>query len=310
MGFRRLRELADRGSHGADLGDRNLNRLALLWACLLRRRRRLIVPRHFLVVEASKWPPELREAHAKARRGAEHVLGFNRAFNTLGKENPYGVAVEFETDAGCHVARIRVSQERLDETSTILGDILHNFRSALDVIAWQLACKRSVARAKRSRHRIAFPLTTSPAQFIEHSAIPFFPAETQAVLERLQPYPGRDQNRFLKFLGDMSNADKHRLLHPALAQIELQGLKFYDTGDPCRDLSVEWCIRHGDVFEDKTKIALIDTGIAEPESVEIDVAGEPATRIAFGDVGLGPNAAAEFIDVINLVLCEVAPLFE
>ena len=47
---------------------------------------------------------------------------------------------------------------------TIVGDVVHNLRSALDVAAWQLAIDHDEAKARDDQLRIQFPLTRNPAK--------------------------------------------------------------------------------------------------------------------------------------------------
>jgi len=92
---------------------------------------------------------------------------------------------------------------------TIVGDVVHNLRSALDVAAWQLAIDHDEAKARDNQMRIQFPLTRNPAKFKKHKALPFFSEDARRVLERLQPY--QPSHEALGWLRDLSNADKHRL---------------------------------------------------------------------------------------------------
>jgi hypothetical protein len=92
---------------------------------------------------------------------------------------------------------------------TIVGDVVHNLRSALDVAAWQLAIDHDEAKARGDQLRIQFPLTRNAEKFKKHKALPFFSEDARLLLERLQPY--QPSNQTLGWLRDLSNADKHRL---------------------------------------------------------------------------------------------------
>ena len=55
---------------------------------------------------------------------------------------------------------------------TIVGDVVHNLRSALDVAAWQLAIDHDEAKARDDQLRIQFPLTRNPEEFQEAQGPP------------------------------------------------------------------------------------------------------------------------------------------
>lgn len=106
----------------------------------------------------------------------------------------------------------------LDEWSLLLGECVHNLRSALDNLAFALARVRLDPPEKPNR--IAFPIYQDRGLFEKNGRgnIDQLPDAAAVLIERLQPFqrngtpefgtPDRDA---LVLLQSLSNADKHRV---------------------------------------------------------------------------------------------------
>lgn len=115
----------------------------------------------------------------------------------------------------------------------ILGEIVHDLRSALDHVAWALASefagdaldKPSVAGA------ITFPIRSTREKFEKHRAKPYFDPDAWAVMETVQPFTndGLALVNPLAVIQDWSNGDKHRVLRPALGRLQVDDIKFQCT---------------------------------------------------------------------------------
>ncbi len=98
---------------------------------------------------------------------------------------------------------------------TIVGDMAHNPRSALDVAAWQLALDHNEANATSNQQKVYFPLYSDAEEFRVTKSLQFFSEEAQAIIERHQPFQAG--SAALLWLHDISNADKHRVTTFSLA---------------------------------------------------------------------------------------------
>lgn len=268
--------------------------------------------------EAEDWPVELREARAKVQRGVEHLSAFNAAHTAFLESEPYRVVVQFEAEAGCYVARIRVREEPPLRLSAIIGDVVHNFRSALDLIAWQLALMKSKAATRANKTSISFPITQAPTAFKAHSAVCFFTSPAAAVLEGLQPYNAADSHDPRWFLGPLSvlsNADKHRALTASFAALDFTDVAWRPSylrfEDDSEGFGIEGLLRRGDRFEHGTRVAYLRFGAfrGDPRDFKVDVTRQPTANVLFGSDGFGPNAMVGFMDAANAVFCAVEPLF-
>jgi hypothetical protein len=93
-----------------------------------------------------------------------------------------------------------------------LGEVVHNLRTALDQVAWQLA-RLSLGGASPSRGNF-FPICATRADFESRNTqaklrdtAPRF----RRVIESFQPFAGKD-NEVLLYLSRLSNRDKHQVL--------------------------------------------------------------------------------------------------
>jgi hypothetical protein len=112
----------------------------------------------------------------------------------------------------------------------IFGDCLHNLRSSLDTLMWQLV----VLRGGRPSRRTQFPIFERRAAYRTHASamIEGVSRRDRGILERLQPFyhsrggmpPGGHP---LAQLVRLSNIDKHRLIHAATT-----GLGLFDDDGP------------------------------------------------------------------------------
>jgi hypothetical protein len=100
------------------------------------------------------------------------------------------------------------------EVSFIVGDCVHNFRSALDnLIVTASMDSYPGGLSKTQKKACAFPLSHAKEAFREkrsHGAIACLPKRAQAAIQRIQPYKADDPLRHpLRILSRLSNLDKH-----------------------------------------------------------------------------------------------------
>jgi hypothetical protein len=100
----------------------------------------------------------------------------------------------------------------------VAGDAIQNLRAALDHAIWELVVKQKGSQfAEAKAFKIDFPIVDKPSSFPRSRLVEVgLPEPSIAVIENAQPYvreqdaPRRDP---LWFLRELSNVDKHRLLH-------------------------------------------------------------------------------------------------
>lgn len=235
---------------------------------------------------------QLESARAKIARGAQHFAVLARACQDFTDSQPHEVVVAFEPAERCWVARLRVREHPPHNLSLVLGDLVHNARSALDHAAWQVACLRCSEddlMKPRVRPGISFPITQHPNEFAAHPLLRYIPEEAVEVFERTQPYQGSagTERHWLALLNRMWNADKHRLLHPTFALTWLGKTTFAPGGIFLEDFEggaeIESLISEDQGIEDGAKVALVRFAAGpHPRTQTVRVQQQPPAHIVFG----------------------------
>lgn len=106
----------------------------------------------------------------------------------------------------------------LDEWGLLVGECVHNLRSALDNLAFALS--RLQCDPPQNPKKIAFPICKNEKDFNEsgRSKIKQMPAEAASLIDQLQPFQrerddveGTPDTDALVMLQDLNNEDKHRV---------------------------------------------------------------------------------------------------
>jgi hypothetical protein len=227
--------------------------------------------------------------------------------------NPYGVFAEFEPEVGCHVIRLSIREEPPLLISAVVGEIIHNLRSALDQAAWVVACRSNPVEylwQPNIAEQIAFPLTEEPAKFEVHKIMPFIAEDAKAIFDDSQPYQGTERAEAFAWLNVYWNIDKHRVVHPGFGLIDFSGAQYVPHGIFIEQLDTELIdmLDEGVPLEDDTPIALIffgdsPEGIDQGETTYVDVTETPTAEIVFGSAGAGWTIR---IDDLGLLIAHVA----
>lgn len=229
----------------------------------------------------------------------------------LGAEpRPYSFIIHIQPQTGDHTIYAEVVEPPPPMLSVIVGDVLHNLRSALDHLAWELV-KR--AGGKPGRHT-SFPICDTEGWWLKEvvhrrrsddrrSPLAGIPPDSAIwrFIQAVQPYKGAVYANSLTALRVLSNADKHR-------QLLISGL-FPDPDDFAALLkwSPEAVLREHKIFlgpdkplKDGNKVASLNFDPAKPDP-DLRIEGELAFDIAFSDGGWDSSrpALAELKAAIN-----------
>jgi hypothetical protein len=186
-------------------------------------------PEEASVLSATSDLPDFSGVLAKIERAEEHV-------NTLRRETGLGIGtpipdayripmrLEYESSSGDHVFRAAatVPEDAVRRVGILVGDTVHNLRSALDHLFWQLAlvhCDGEMPWDEREQTRIQYPISDTPKKLKKTGKQKFVAPEHWIIIERHQPYSGRFGEALahlhpLAWLRDFSNTDKHRVITP------------------------------------------------------------------------------------------------
>lgn len=252
-------------------------------------------------------PPSLDNPFAKLRRARDHLNALHEAAKAFAQSDPYGFTIKPDSESGWDVVYVQVRREPPIELGVVLGDFLHNLRSALDNLAWQLV----LLNGGNPTGRTAFPIFTSPDDF-EARGRPRLKGMSAAhlqVIEDLQPYPGRNGPRILalEVVNALANIDRHRIVNPSLAGIAQRDVPFVFRREPTStDVVIEGQVTAaGKRLEDGAELARFRVRTV-PEQPEVEVKANLLVEIAFGERGLRLYA----LPTIGIEVGEVVKSFE
>lgn len=158
---------------------------------------------------------DLSDSHRKYQRAQHHVDCLNAEIQRFVSRKPYAFFRHFDAKRGCHVFKAQ-TLDAVPDFAVMLGDFLHNARSALDCIAWQAAVDHIGCRkASDVRTEIYFPLAGSTDALLRCPLWKHIDQSRISLFQERQPYrrPNEPDAQLLLRLSSFSNSDKHRMIH-------------------------------------------------------------------------------------------------
>jgi hypothetical protein len=147
---------------------------------------------------------------AKRARAQTHFDAVEQSIRSFLDGEPYPIVIEASPHDGRYVFKLHEPRPLpAQEFALGIGDCIHNLRSALDFIAWELA------GADPHDRDTMFPIFDDAQQFRRHGAwrIKNIPAMARALIERMQPHKApHPRETALWAIEHFDTADKHRLL--------------------------------------------------------------------------------------------------
>ncbi|MFT8896601.1 MAG: hypothetical protein ABF968_06510, partial [Acetobacter sp.] len=146
----------------------------------------------------------------KIDRARQHVVEITQKLNEFLNLKPYSVYID-DTDNSMRRWRVKIKHHIPPEWSPIIGDALHNARSALDLLATAIALKNAPSR--RNLSGINFIITRNIQEFEDAAKKSnWLRREDIETLKKLEPYKSGNTN--LWRLHRLDIVDKHRSLIP------------------------------------------------------------------------------------------------
>ena len=151
-------------------------------------------------------------AHLKIERTWEVLDALNQEIRAFVETEPYGYWIEPEPDSDWMLVRVEARRAIPDHLGLLFGDAVHNVRSALNHLAYELA----VAGSGPGRST-QWPIYKEPADWNAHHRrhLEGVNPAYWAAIEHLQPYQDPENLDWLVRLKELDDADKHRQLQPA-----------------------------------------------------------------------------------------------
>lgn len=143
----------------------------------------------------------------KLARAQRHLQELEDAVRAHLEAKPFLVTRHEEPD-GSLLYRLRIRSEVPAEWGAIVGDVVHNIRAALDLLAWQFV----IASGAQPTVDTAFPITRHRSNFEKtlRRTLSGASEPVRRFVRRLRPYPGG--HSILVQLHALDIIDKHRVI--------------------------------------------------------------------------------------------------
>jgi hypothetical protein len=162
---------------------------------------------------------DLSGVHLKLNRAETHIETLGKETDAFVKRDPKPFEIRTEKTPRAdksihHVLYAVVREQPPPELAPIIGDVIHNLRSALEHLAHELSGKNPWSQ---------FPIFTDGSDF-KKKGRPMMKGITgkeRTLIERVQPYVASNPARSdpLAMISELSNLDKHRLPIPVVAAV-------------------------------------------------------------------------------------------
>lgn len=166
----------------------------------------------------------------KVDRATKHVDELN---TFLRKTTPFVFVVTTNTKTGERLLFIKENEPITSQIALICGDIVHNLRSALDHVYWEIVSPHCAADEER---RVQFPFTRKAKElgktlhdgYAQRAGTGFYCA-----MLKLRPHGEPGGNKMLFDVHELDRRDKHRLLVPTVDHTAI-------TNEELRRLVSDW----------------------------------------------------------------------
>jgi hypothetical protein len=227
----------------------------------------------------------LAGVRAKLDRAEEHLAALKDQVSAFLDTDPYGVREHIDPETGGYSLSIEIRQQPPLLVSVIVGDLIHNLRSALDHLAWQLvlANGRKPSGSTQFPTFVSEPVSEDDARKWAARVKGMSPAVVKEIAG-MQPYTAGDKARLhsLAILNAFSNEDKHKLPLACVAAIAKHERGTAGVA-PVRDVEIEWVdIATGKPLKEGDYIAWGKVRVTGPNP-QTEVKGKLPVEIAFGD---------------------------
>lgn len=231
----------------------------------------------------------------KLARAHDHLQAIERQIGQWREAKPYLTSHEYDLKKRWYVVYVEtVDMSALDDLPVQIGDCLHDLRSGLDHVAFELAEAYSFPLTDDMIQDSEFPIfgdkdrkgnTGRGPELFKNSTrkIAGIHPKAQALIETLQPYQRGNayETHPLWVLYDLARVDRHRLLHIGTADTSGGTVFTPHTSRNLTGLGPGVLHIYGGLVEGRTQ--LIETGVFPIDpSREVYVDVEPVMDIAFG----------------------------
>lgn len=193
---------------------------------------------------------DLASVLAKIGRADEHAKTLKKEILRWRDSNPYMVTRQHNADFTKHflVAHIGVEPPTVRWT-LMLGDVVHNLRSALDHLVYAIAIAESGKNPPPDDDNLMFPIRATGPGFakVEKVRLKSLRKEVKTSIEACQPYRRKhpDLPPLLLVLDELEKTDKHRLLKLTFSSTAQTNIGF--VGPQMEGLHCDFWVNPGEI---------------------------------------------------------------
>jgi hypothetical protein len=169
-------------------------------------------------------------AKLKIERANQHIAELDATLLRFFQTKPYRVLSDFDEKFGVYGLRVEMGGSIPPQVGVIIGDVVHNLRSALEHVASDVM---AAALGNEARSRSYFPMHEERENLVDtinkgeiHA---HFPEVADAILNLVKPF--KRGNNLLWLVGKLWNIDKHRLPITSYGITSVEGIYARDERD-------------------------------------------------------------------------------
>jgi hypothetical protein len=211
---------------------------------------------------------DLTSVRAKLARSQEHAQAVNREIESWSHRYPYSLVKKRNSDSTRFSLFLYLNEPPpLQHWSLMMADAFGNLRNALDHLVYAIATHEAAPSVPLHEGSLQFPITDCRSRFdaeVSKHKLGVISGPIRAAIEMAQPYnrPHEALPPLLSILRQLTNRDKHKLLHVAFTTIQSGDIGFSGT-DPQEGRIWNVEVFTGEV-EDGTEVCAYTCDIPQP----------------------------------------------
>jgi len=200
---------------------------------------------------------------------------------------PYFTVGAYDPATHAWEQRVRIAEPPPPRLGVIVGEYVHDVRSALDHLVWQLILLDGGTPTRATQ----LPITDSPADFEQKAKRQLCGISDphRALLEQAQPYHAGAIDLIdhpLRVLRELSNVDKHQVVHATYAYLGDSDVPAIRPEGPGPHGVKRIVVARNAQLVDGGVIVKVEFHESEPPPRDVSVGGRLVLDLAFGETAL------------------------